>query len=409
MRRRLVVGVDAACLANARGYGRFARELLRAMAAADRHDLVLFADARAAAAGAGVRGAAVVEVAQRVSPAVAAASDGSRSPADMLRFSRAVWRARPDVFFSPSVYTFFPVPPGVPAVVTIHDAIADRFPELTLPSRRARLFWRAKTRLAIAQSRLVLTVSPFAARELEAVYGIPRARLRVALEAPAAAYRPSDDPAAVARVAAAAGVPAGARWFAYVGGINPHKHVDVAVRALGRVGGGAGDGPSSGGPPHLVLVGPTEGDVFHGAGAAVAAAARQAGVVDRVHHAGFLADEELRHLLSGAVALLLPSENEGFGLPAVEAAACGTPVIATVASPLPELLAGGGLFVAPRDEGALAAAMRRLLDEPDTRAAMGARARACAAALSWDAAAGCALDALEEAAAGPAVAPRVAA
>lgn len=393
MSQRLRIGIDAACLANARGYGRFARELLRAMAESGRHDLVLFADARAAGAAAEVPGAEVVEVAQRVSPAVAAAADGSRSPADMLRFSRAVWRARLDVFFSPSVYTFFPVPPGLPAVVTMHDAIADRFPELTLPSRRARLFWRAKTRLAIAQSRLVLTVSPFAARELEAVYGVPRDRLRVALEAPAAAYRPSDDPGAVARVAAAAGVPPGARWFAYVGGINPHKHVDVAVRALGRLG-----EASDGGPPHLVLVGPTGGDVFHGAGAAVAAAAREAGVIDRVHHAGFLPDEALRHLLSGAVALLLPSENEGFGLPAVEAAACGTPVVATVASPLPELLDGGGLFVAPRDEHALAAAMRRLLDEPDTRAAMGTRARVRAAALSWAMAARSALDALEEAA-----------
>ncbi len=393
-RGRLRVGVDAACLANPRGYGRFARELLRAMAASDRHDLVLFTDSRAAAV-ADVPGAGIVEVRQHVSPTRAAAADGRRAVGDMLRFTAAVWRTRLDVFFSPSVYTFFPLPLRLPTVVTIHDAIADRFPALTLPSRRARLFWRAKMRVALAQSRLVLTVSPFAARELTEVYGIAPERLRVALEAPAAAYRPSDDAEAIARIAATTGVPRGTPWFVYVGGISPHKHVDVAVRALGRLGAGGDGGPA----PHLVLVGPTAEDVFHSAGAAVAAAAREAGVVHRVHHAGFLPDAELRHLLSGSVALLLPSENEGFGLPAVEAAACGTPVVATLASPLPALLRGGGFFVAPRDEPALAASMRRLMDEPETREAMGRCARARAGALSWATTADATFDALEEAAA----------
>ena len=92
--------------------------------------------------------ARLVRVEQRESPAVAAASDGSRSLGDMLRFSRAVARERPDVFFFPSVYSFFPLPPGQRAVVTVHDAIAERYPELTLPSAKARLFWMAKVRAA---------------------------------------------------------------------------------------------------------------------------------------------------------------------------------------------------------------------------------------------------------------------
>jgi len=83
----------------------------------------------------------------------------------------------------------------------------------------------------------------------------------------------------------------------------------------------------------------------------------------------------------------------------VEAEACGTPVVATTASPLPELLEGGGIFVAPGDDAALVAGMRRLLDEPETRAAMGSRARVRAGALSWDAAAGATIAALEEVAA----------
>ena len=63
----------------------------------------------------------LVEVKQRESPTIAAAANGSRSVADMLGLTQAVWRARPDVFFSPSVYTFFPLPPRLPAVITVHD------------------------------------------------------------------------------------------------------------------------------------------------------------------------------------------------------------------------------------------------------------------------------------------------
>ncbi|MBK8005443.1 MAG: glycosyltransferase [Gemmatimonadetes bacterium] len=141
----------------------------------------------------------------------------------MLRLTRAVWRSAPDVFFSPSVYTYFPLPPGQRAVVTVHDAIAERFPELTLPSPRARLFWRLKVGLALRQARLVLTVSDFAAGEIAEVLGIQKGRIRVTSEAPAAEYAPSEDKKAIAALAARVGVPAGARWFTYVGGFNPHN------------------------------------------------------------------------------------------------------------------------------------------------------------------------------------------
>ena len=383
--------VDAACLANERGYGRFARELLQAMIAQSPQDeFVLLVDRRAAGRAA-LPGARMVIVEQGVSPTIAAASDGSRSPLDMLRFSRAVWRERADVFFSPSVYTYFPLPLGLPAVVTIHDAIAERFPELTLPSWKDRTFWRLKTRLALWQSPIILTVSDFASREIQDVHGVPAARIRVAVEAPASAYLPSESTADVERAARAAGIPSGAPWFVYVGGFNPHKHLDVIVRAHAAVAAGRAI------PPHLVLVGTIDSDVFHGTRATVLAEIERAGTGSLVHWPGFVPDGELRHLLTGAVALLMPSENEGFGLPAVEAAACGTPVIATTASPLPELLAGGGFFVAPRDGDALERGMRTLLDEPETRRAMGVRARAQASLLSWDIAATSALGALREA------------
>lgn len=387
--------MDATCIANGRGYGRFARELIAAMGVRSPDDeFVLFVDERAAAAWTGTSANVRLSlVPQNVSPTIAAAADGARSLGDMLRFTRAVGRAGLDVFFSPSVYTYFPLPPGLRAVVTLHDAIAERFPEMTLPSKRARLFWNLKTRLALIQATLVLTVSDFAADELAEVHRLGRDRIRVAIEAPSAAYRPSECEADIRAAARKYGVRDGARWFAYVGGFNPHKHVDVIVRAHAAAIRGVDD------PPRLLLVGTRDSDVFHGAGSRITDAIRQCGTAELVDWTGFVPDDELRHLLSGAIALLLPSESEGFGLPAIEAAACGTPVIATTASPLPELLRDGGYFVRPGDEPGIAHAMIALMTDEADRASRGAHARARAARLSWNAAADATLSALREAAA----------
>ena len=112
--------------------------------------------------------------------------------------------------------------------------------------------------------------------------------------------------------------------------------------------------------------------------------------------AKFVPDEDLRHLHSGATALLLLSECEGFGLPAVEAAACGAPVVATTESPLPELLAGGGIFVPPGDEVGVIKALRSLLGDEFKRRKMGRTALERAARLSWSKSASIVLQTLRE-------------
>jgi glycosyltransferase involved in cell wall biosynthesis len=389
------IGVDATCWANERGYGRFTRELTAAMVRESPADqFVCFLDARAEARfSLDAPNVVRVVVPQRVSPTRAAGSDSARSLPDMLRFTRAVRGNRLDVFFSPSVYTYFPLPPGLRAVVTIHDAIAERFPELTLPSWRARLFWKAKVGLAIRQARLILTVSEFAARELGEVLGIGRSRLRIATEAPAQAYRSGRNPGEIAAAARRAGVPPGKAWFVYVGGFNPHKLVDVLVRAHASAAARIPD------PPFILLVGALEGDVFHSGQAAIRRAIGEAGNEALVRWTGFVEDEELSHLLAGALAVVLPSASEGFGLPAVEGAACGTAVIATTASPLPDLLPGGGIFVPPGDTAALADALVLLATDPEARRTMAAAAQRGAARLTWTAGARSTLAALREAAA----------
>ncbi len=391
----LRIGVDATCWANARGYGRFTRELVTAMVReAPEDEFLCFLDARAAAVfSLDAPNVRTIVVPQRVSPTTAASADSSRSPADMYRFMRAVSHDRADVFFSPTVYTYFPVPFGLPTVVTVMDAIAERFPELTLPSWKARLFWRAKVGLALRQARLVLTISDYAAREIADVHGLAANRIRVAPLAPAEIYRTTPSAEAMHQAGAMAGLPDGARYFAYVGGFSPHKHVDVLVRAHART------ASAGGAPVHLLLVGARSGDSFHGAHAVIEEAIQQCGTAALVHWTGFLPDESLVPLLAGALAVVLPSASEGFGLPPVEGAATGTPVIATTASPLPQLLEGGGIFVTPGDERGLALALEQLMTDEPARRAMGDRARSRALALTWESSARLALAALREAAA----------
>lgn len=390
------IGVDVSCWASQRGFGRFVRELIpRMMAQAPDDEFLLYLDEPSIGgfeieAPNGRR----ILVPQSAAPTRAAASSAYRSPLDLLRFTRALWRERPDVFFSPSVYTYFPVPPGVPTVVAVHDTIPERHPELTLPTWRDRLFWRAKVGLALHQARLIVTVSEFAAREIREVLRVDPARIRVVYEGPASVYRPSDSETQIRAVAERLGLPSGARWFVYVGGFNPHKRLDVLVRAHATLARELGDEA-----PYLLLVGSVGREAFLSNLERIRRLVAESATEDRVRWTGYLPDEDLRHLHSGSLALVLPSEREGFGLPAVEAAACGAPVIATTESPLPELLDGGGIYVRPGDVSDLAAALRRLLVDDARRREMGARAFDRASRLSWERSAELALHVLREAAA----------
>lgn len=391
------IGIDTGCWLNGRGYGRFTRELLHALCdAVGPEDRLLFFMDEPTAVEFDLRGEHVERVVTPLSetPSEAAATGGNRRIGDLWRLSRAVGRADLDVFFFPSVYSYFPVPVRLATVVTIHDAIAERFPELTLPSLRDRLFWKLKVGLALRQSRLVLTVSEYSADEISDVHGIPAEKLRVAGEAPSPEYRPPADRSEVTAAARRIGLPEGGRWFTYVGGFNPHKRLDVLIEAHARL---LAEDPAE--APYLVLVGSRDSDRFHDNLAELEELIARRGTGDRVVWTGFLPDRDLRALHAGALALVLPSEAEGFGLPAVEAAACGTPVVATRRSPLPRLLDGGGIFVEPGDTGALAGALRTLARDEETRSRMARRAERRAGELSWDRSARSTLAALREAAA----------
>ena len=219
-----------------------------------------------------------------------------------------------------------------------------------------------------------------------------RDRIRVAVEAAASVYQPSESRADAAGAPRRAGVPVGRRG-------SPTSAASTAqARRHDRSRPRTARARRRRSAAVLVLVGALDDDPFFGSQQRIRDAITRCGTDRPRRWAGFVPDDELRHLLSGTLALVLPSESEGFGLPAVEAAACGIPVIATTESPLPQLLEGGGIFVAPGDDASSAAAWAAGDDE---RTALRSPRAPCprARALSWTASARSALAALTEAAA----------
>ena len=397
MPRRLRIGIDGTCLGSGRGYGRFLRELLPPLLAqAGSHEYVLFVDAETAARVT-LPDMRVLRLETAASQAAAASARGSRSPLDLLRMGRGVARERLDAFYFPSIYSYFPLPRRLPMAVAIHDTIPERHGKIVFPSWKNRALWWAKSRAARRQARTIVTVSEYARRQIAETFAIPAQRIFVTPEAPSPVFSPvADARAAAAKALAARGIPDDP-FFVYVGGFNPHKNVTGLVRAFAAA--------SAGTRARLVLVGDYQGDVFHHDLANIHAEIARTGVSERVHWTGFVPDEELRLLYAGALAAVLPAFEEGFGLPAVEAAACGTPCIATRESPLPEVLAGGGFFFDPHDAAQLAEGLRRALTAPAERAGWARAARERAALLSWDLTARATREALE-ATASPAAEPR---
>jgi len=371
------IGVDATVCANRRGYGRFAREIIPAMARLSPHDeFVCFLD--------GASNEALIvdspNVTRRIvstlrqSPTRAASAEGHRSIGDLARMTLAVKSEKLDVFFSPSVYTYFPLAGGLPLVLTIHDAIPERFPEAVFLSSKQRLYWSLKMKLAVFQSRRIVTVSDYA----------------VAVEAPSAEFRPR---ASVAN-SVTSDLPSGRKWIVYVGGFSPHKNVPLLVQAHANA-----TRELEEEAPYLLLIGTRDKDDFHTDVPAIEQMIAKEGTSALVKWAGFVDDENLSRIHSQSVALVLPSACEGFGLPAVEAAACGSPVIATTESPLPALLEGAGIFVNPGQVDQLAQAIIKLSTDHEFHSACSRSALARANALSWDASARAVMDAIGSAAA----------
>lgn len=393
------IGIDASCWLNRRGFGRYTRELVRGLLDVDqKNEYVLFLDAATARDADELpseKRAARVVIETSAAATRAAASDGSRSLGDLWRMRRAVakWDHKLDVFYFPADYTYFPVKTTARVIVTKHDMTDRRVPQLLFPSWRSRFFWEVKIRLAIHRSDLVFTVSETSRRDIIDAFGLGPERVRVIADAVDPSFVPVPDSPERAAMLAHYGIRPGERFVLYVGGISPHKNLDTLVRAYQRwrqsVGG-------DGAPVSLVLVGDYVADVFHSSYPAIRRLIESAGLESSVRFTGYVPDADLRHLYSAADALVLPSFYEGFGLPVLEAMACGTAVIASDAGALPEVVSNAGLLFDPHSPEALAAVLGRVLGDDALRRDLTARGRARAAQFTWEASARAALAAFEE-------------
>lgn len=375
------VGVDASCWANPRGYGRFTRGLLtELLSRPPHHEFILLADQSTLDHSpwplpAHAQRAAVQT---RQSATGAATAGGRRSLGDIGAMARAVAGLGCDAFFFPSVYTYFPVRACGRVLLGVHDIIAENYPAFVFPNRKHRLFWALKGWLARRQADYIVTVSDYAGRSIARKFGWPQSRICVVGEAPDAVFRPIHDAARIDRALAAQGLEPGSRFLVCLGGLNPHKNLAALLEALADL-----RQMTQFAGVRLVLIGPAEDDTFTPGAAAVRAAIDRLGLHQAVRLTGYLADEEVACLLNAAQALVMPSLEEGYGLGAVEAAACGTPVIATRNSPLPLLLDGGGLFVNPHDVTELRGALAQLLADDALRCRLGRQAQQQAQALTW--------------------------
>ncbi|MBM4015712.1 MAG: glycosyltransferase family 4 protein [Planctomycetes bacterium] len=372
------IAVEAACCFNRRGFGRFARELLSALARRrDGFDWLLLVDREAVPGDLPEALAAWPRWNAHPGRTVtdAAVAGDARRPAELLAFTRAARRCGADLVFLPAVYSAFPLWPGTRAVTCFHDAIAETFPRLVFPDRRSEWFWRAKSWLAARQSTRVMTVSEASRRDVGRVYRVPADRIDVVSEGADPSFRPAADRAALAAALARLRIPAGRPYFLFVGGISPHKNLATLLDAFARLTAEA----------TLVLVGDPQADGFLAAAAPLRARiAAEPRLAARIHWTGFVADADLVPLYQGAAALVLPSLLEGFGLPALEAMSCATPVVASDTGSLPEVVGEGGLLVAPRDVDGLAGALAMLLREPERRATLSALALARSQRFTWE-------------------------
>jgi glycosyltransferase involved in cell wall biosynthesis len=301
-----------------------------------------------------------VRVGRRRAPARLLQAAWSRSP-----WPPVEWLSGPvDVFHA----TNFTAPPTRRAatVVTIHDLTYLRYPELVTD---ASARYRSLVPRALRRGAVVVTPTAAVAEEVADEYGLDAARLVVTPLGVDDTWRQAipPDPAWLA----AHDLPE--RYLLFVGNREPRKNLGTLLAAYHHLVTSRAVGAPHGVPP-LVLVGPA------GWGEALDTAGLPA---DAVRTPGYLAEPDLARVVAGAAALVLPSWYEGFGLPALEALACGTPVVASDLPAHREVLGDQAHLVPPDDPDALAAALAKALDDPGGEADRAAR-RTRAAGFTWE-------------------------
>ncbi len=353
------------------GAGVYTYNLIRALAATEsEHQFVVFARAGLFEDLADLR--SPVEVVR-----VAPSSRPARLAWEQATLPLLLRRARADVLHSPHHHTplgarlVLPGSPRPRLVVTFHDVTF-----LLLPRRYPivrRLYMEAITRASARVADAIITPSQTVRNDVIARLGVPGERVVAVAEAAAPQYTPVEDGDTLGRVRWKYHLPS--RYILSVGSLEPGKNRARLIAAYSRLRGAGTDCP-------LVIAGQPawrhESD---------ADLAQRLGLGERVRFLGFVPDDDMPALYSAATLLAFPSLYEGFGLPVLEAMACGTPVVTSNISATAEAAGDAALLIDPRDVEALAAAIDRLLSDEALRADLRARGLERAKLFSWQRAA----------------------
>lgn len=263
--------------------------------------------------------------------------------------------------------TDFVLPPTrARTLLSIHDFAYIIHPETAQPELR-RYLGRVVPR-NVRRATHIHVNSSATQHDLERLLGVARQRSTIVYSGSGSDYWPRSD-AAVAELKARLGLPN--RYLLNVGTVQPRKNIVRLLQAYALLRDDAAAVP-------LVIAG-KRGWLAE----PIYAAVETYNLQDRIIFLDFVAEADLPTLYSGAAAMVYPSLYEGFGVPIVEAQACGTPVITSNVSCLPEVAGDAALLIDPHDVTALAAAMRRVLSEPQLAAAMREAGRVQAAKFSW--------------------------
>lgn len=274
----------------------------------------------------------------------------------------AVRRIGADVVHGP-VYVG-PIVAGCPLVVTLHDLSFIRHPELLRSG--SRLYLTVLTRLSARRANRVIAVSRHTAQEASRLLGIPPERIDVVYHGVSDTFRPLPA-AAVEAFRRRHGLPD--RYVLYLGTLEPRKNLVRLARAFARsraegwrlvLAGGVGWGSND-------LVGQIQA----------------LGMDDRVLFPGYVRDDDLPLLYNAASVFAYPSLYEGFGMPVLEAMACGTPVLTSTTSSLPEVGGDAALLVDPEDTESIATGLDRLASDAELRQDMRERGLEWAGRFDW--------------------------
>jgi len=241
-------------------------------------------------------------------------------------------------------------------VVTIHDLSHLMFPQF-LPHRPAWLYARVMLGAAAKKARNIITDSEFSKQSIQERLGVPEQKIRVIHPGLSPWLIPGPNPVDLASLRRM-GVTL--PYALFVGLLKPHKNVGRLIGAFARLPAERRKGTQ------LVIAGKKDADY-----PALQRLARELAVDQQVIFTGHVSRDDLVALYAGAALFALPSLNEGFGLPALEAMAYGVPVVASNCSSLPEVVGEAGLLVDPRDEDAIAGALERLWADQALRRRLG--------------------------------------